>query len=348
MTIAFVRFSRRLGRKRCASRDASALITTCSATRTNSAESAACSIPRCLWRCSRSGQLPNSAVRVGQTVAHRDYKNRRPRQNELMAARRPNPSPCSDARLFMNDIASLLAALGYPDPDSLTTERTIWPAGATIRTSRICSASLTGKTAVTSPEIRHIVQTIYTDHLQLPAEWSAAQRQEFIETEAGKISHQVAELAAEMGEQAVADWIARHGDHPDYLTKVGLLNTAMAAAKEIVLNNELYEMIAKPADSTPSEPIDAEPVLDHSQIPWDQRWTRTRYRTEPSDQIEALAAAIWPDPNYSAVFRIKAGYLLAARAEDQLPLPRHAGDPLAEQLAQMIYADLRHDGLPEH
>jgi len=247
----------------------------------------------------------------------------------------------------MDDIAALLAALGYPDPDTLTTERTIWSAGATIRTSRICSASLTGKTAVTSPEIRQIVHAVYTDHLQLPAEWTAAQRQEFIEAEAGKISHQIAELAAEMGEQAVADWIARHGDHPDYLTKVALLNTATAAAKEIVLNNELYEMIPEPPDSIPSDLIEGEPVLDRSLIPWYQRWTHTRYRTEPSDQIEALAAATWPDPNYSAVFRIKAGYLLAARAEDQLPLPRRPGDPLAEQLAQMIYTDLRHDGLPE-
>jgi len=249
--------------------------------------------------------------------------------------------------LFMDDLAALLAALGYPDPDTVTTERTIWRAGATIRASRICSASLTGKAAVTSPEIRQIVHTVYTDHLQLPAEWSAAHRQEFIEAQAGKISHQIAELAAEMGEQAVADWMARHGDHPDYLTKVGLLNSATAAAKEIVLNNELYEMIPEPPDPIPSDPIEAAPVLDRSQIPWDQRWTHTRYRTEPSEQIEALATAIWPDPNYSAVFRIKAGYLLSARAEDQLPLPSRPGDPLAEQLAQMIYTDLRHDGLPE-
>ncbi|MGH3556009.1 MAG: hypothetical protein ACRDTK_00550 [Mycobacterium sp.] len=200
---------------------------------------------------------------------------------------------------------------------------------------------------MTSPEIRQIVQTIYTDHLQLPTEWNAAQRHEFIEAEAAKISHQVAELAAEMGEQAVADWIARHDDHPDYLTKVGLLNAATAAAKEIVLNNELYEMIPEPPDPTPSDLIESESACDRGPLPWDQRWTRTRYRTEPSEQIEALTATIWPDPTYSAVFRIKAGYLLAARAEDELPLPSRPGDPLTEQLAQMIYTDLRHDGLPE-
>ncbi|MBY0441724.1 MAG: hypothetical protein K2Q25_06250, partial [Mycobacteriaceae bacterium] len=174
---------------------------------------------------------------------------------------------------------------------------------------------------MTSPEIRQIVHTVYTDHLHLPEEWSATQRQEFIETQASTISHQIAELAAELGEQAVADWRAQHGNYPDYLTKVGLLNTATAAAKEIVLNNELYEMIPEPPDSIASDSIETEPVLDRSQIPWNQRWTHTRYRTEPSEHIETLAAVIWPDPNYSAVFRIKAGYLLAARAQDQLPPP---------------------------
>ena len=57
--------------------------------------------------------------------------------------------------------------------------------------------------------------------------------------------------------------------------------------------------------------------------------------------------AVWPDPGFSALFRIKAGYLIAARAEDQLVLPSDRHDPLAAQLAQMVYADLRADGLPE-
>ena len=52
----------------------------------------------------------------------------------------------------------------------------------------------------------------------------------------------------QMGEQAVADWTARHGDHPDFMTKVGLLNTASASAKEMVLAQELYELIPEPPD----------------------------------------------------------------------------------------------------
>jgi hypothetical protein len=81
-------------------------------------------------------------------------------------------------------------------------------------------------------------------------------------------------------------------------------------------------------------------------LPWTQRWTRTQYRTDPGEATESLVATLWPAPEFSALFRIKAGYLLAARAEDQLPLPRQTGDPLAVELAEMVYQDLRDDGLP--
>lgn len=238
------------------------------------------------------------------------------------------------------------AARGYPDPATITQERTIWPAGATVRTSRICSACSTGQMAVSSPEIRQIVADVYTHHLELPSEWTTARRQEFIEAEAARISRQVAELAAQMGEQSVASWKASHGDHPDYMTKVGLLNTASASAKEMVLTQELYELVPEPPEET-LEQSQPEPIPDRSQVPWDQRWTRTYWRSEPSQALEDLAARVWPDPGFSEVFRIKAGYLLAARAEDQLPLPTDPGDPLAEQLTQLVYSDLRHDGLPE-
>ena len=200
---------------------------------------------------------------------------------------------------------------------------------------------------MSSPEIRQIVEDVYTHHLPLPPEWTPAQRAAFIEQQAARISRQVADLAAGLGEQAVAEWTRRYGEHPDYLTKVGLLNTATAAAREIVLNDELYGMIPEPQDTPPADLIEPEPIPDRTQLRWDQRWTRTRYRSEPSQQIEDLVTRVWPDPDFSAVFRIKAGYLLAARTEDRLRLPRDRDDPLAAELSPMIYRDLRHDGLPE-
>ncbi|MGY4646228.1 hypothetical protein [Mycobacterium sp. URHB0021] len=196
---------------------------------------------------------------------------------------------------------------------------------------------------MTSPEIAQIVAEVYRQHLTLPAEWTTAQRQSFLDKTAATLSRQVAELAAELGEQTVQEWMAEHGDHPDYLTKVGLLNTATASAKEIVLSQQLYELIP-PEPESPDE--DRDPPSPTETPPWTQRWTHTRYRTEPNEELEDLVASLWPAPEFSAVFRIKAGYLLAARAEDQLPLPRQAHDPLTAELAQMVLQDLRDDGLP--
>lgn len=242
---------------------------------------------------------------------------------------------------------SFLAALGYRDPDTITQERAIWQASDTqIRTSRICSASSAGKVAVTSPEIREIVNSVYDQHLPLPTEWTPRQREEFLEAQAATISRQVAELSAAMGEQAIAEWKYQHEQAPDYLTRVGLLNTARSQAMEIVLTNELYEQIPQ-ENEPPDNPAPDPQTPPPGPVPWERRWTNTAHRSDPSEEIEDLAAAIWPAPDFSAVFRIKAGYLLAARAEDQLPLPSHRDDPLAATLAPLIYADLRHDGLPE-
>lgn len=195
---------------------------------------------------------------------------------------------------------------------------------------------------MTSPEIAQIVAQVYTHHLTLPSDWTPAQRQGFLDKTAATLSRQIAELAAELGEQAVAEWTTEHGQHPDYLTKVGLLNTATASAKEIVLNDQLYELIPPPPDRQNPE---TDPPQDQA-LAWTQRWTRTQHRNDPDEATEALVASLWPDPQYSALFRIKAGYLLAARAEDQLPLPQQASDPLAVELAEMVYQDLRDDGLP--
>ncbi|OBK04839.1 hypothetical protein A5722_01235 [Mycobacterium vulneris] len=223
----------------------------------------------------------------------------------------------------------------------------MWQASAhQIRTSRICSASSTGKAAVTSPEIREIVDNIYDEHLTLPTQWTPQQRDQFLEAEASRISRQVAEVAAQMGEQAVRQWQTEHGQHPDYLTKVGLLNTTRAQAMEIVLSQELYEKIPQ-NDESSELPASQTMLQDRLQVPWQQRWTHSALRIEPSEQIEGLVAEVWPAPDFSAVFRIKAGYLLAARAEEYLPLPSHPDDPLAATLAPLILADLRHDGLPE-
>ena len=79
---------------------------------------------------------------------------------------------------------------------------------------------------MSSPEIRQIVQDVYSQHLALPPEWTPEQSATFLEDEAVRISQQIAQLADQMGAQSVAAWTQRTGEHPDYLTKVELLNTA--------------------------------------------------------------------------------------------------------------------------
>ncbi|MGY4712985.1 hypothetical protein ACXDF8_26135 [Mycolicibacterium sp. CBM1] len=195
-----------------------------------------------------------------------------------------------------------------------------------------------------SPEIRQVVTQVYTSHTLLPPEWTPEQQREFVGQEAVRLSRQVAELAAELGEQAIQEWTARTGQHPDFLTKVGLMNTTTSQAQELVLGQQLYTLIPPPADDWLDDGSAARP--DRAQAPWDQRWTSTYYRTDPSAELEDLAAAVWPSPDFTALFRIKASYLLAARAEDHQPLPIDRHDALADQLAQLVYADLRADGLP--
>lgn len=195
-----------------------------------------------------------------------------------------------------------------------------------------------------SPEIRQIVKHVYTTHNLLPSEWTPQQQQRFLGQEAARLSRQVAELAAEMSEQAIQDWIACTGVHPDFWTKVGMVNTGTAQARELVLGQQLYTLIPTLADRPLDDGSMERP--DAAQVPWDQRWTRTYYRTDPSAELEELVVAVWPSPDFSALFRIKAGYLLAARAEDHQPVPIDRHDPLADQLAQLVFADLRTDGLP--
>lgn len=199
---------------------------------------------------------------------------------------------------------------------------------------------------MTSNEIQQIVTEVYTTHDLMPLEWTPQQRQDFLDREAGRLSRRVASLAAEMTDQAVQEWISRHGDHPDFLTKAGLVNNVTSQAKELVLSQELYELIPAPVEDDSLQDCSAG-LPDRSQVPWSERWTRTAYRTEPTEDQEDLVAALWPTPDFSALFRIKAEYLIAARAEDLLPLPADRHDPLAAQLAQMVYDDLRADGLPE-
>lgn len=200
-----------------------------------------------------------------------------------------------------------------------------------------------------SREFLTILNEVYPRHLQLPPEWTDQEQQRYLVGEAERLSQMVAELADQLAAQSVMQWTRSHGRHPDYLTKVGLINTARMTAREQILSSELYEQIPSSADETDEDrdAIREEPAQARDDIPWDHRWTDPDWRSEPSEATQTLIEQIWPEPRFSMLFRIKAAYLLAAREEDGLTIPTTSDSPLAQELAAMIYQDLRSDGLPE-
>lgn len=178
-------------------------------------------------------------------------------------------------------------------------------------------------------------------------QWSPAQRETFLDSQAARISYQVAELAAEMGAQAVGAWTRSRGEHPDYLTKAGMLNTARSQAMEIVLNNELYEQI-------PTE--DGQP----SNLWGAQRPSARSQSGALGSTLDPAPVSQRPQPEHRGADRGSvAGPELLGGVSDQgrIPasrpgrgwpaLPSGPDDPLTSTLAQMVYTDLRDDGIPE-
>ena len=219
------------------------------------------------------------------------------------------------------------------------------PQAQQIATSRICSASSTGKAAVSSPEIVRSFRRLQPA-LALPPEWTPRAAATFLEDEAARISQQVAQLADQMGAQSVAEWTQRPGEHPDYLTKVGLLNTAMASAKEIVLSQQLYELIPEPPEDARATETRADAgsqsgavgsALDTHPVP--QRTQRGRSRTWPRRS--------GPTRSSRRCFGSRPATCWRPARRTTCRCPAHPEDPLAEELAQLVYSDLRHDGLPE-
>ncbi|WP_333893235.1 hypothetical protein [Mycolicibacterium gadium] len=101
----------------------------------------------------------------------------------------------------------------------------------------------------TDPGILHAVKAVYTTDLGLPYDWTYAQRAEFIEYEADKITWMVRAQASTLGDQSIEQWTRRHdGRAPDPMVQSALRTAARAQALHIVLNTELYELIASDAE----------------------------------------------------------------------------------------------------
>ncbi|MDP7707409.1 hypothetical protein [Mycobacterium sp. TY815] len=197
--------------------------------------------------------------------------------------------------------------------------------------------------------MRQAVDDVHRQYTMLPEDWTPTQREQYLQTLTGRLDRMAAELADTLAATAIAEWTNHRGQHPDYLTTVQLRTTALQNAREMIVRQELYDQIP-PEQYEDEQTVEFDPPLHQPipacQVPWDQRWKDARYRSEPGEPIEALAEMVWPAPQFSVMFRIKAAYLLIARLEDQLPVPDGPQHPLALDLAPMVYEDLLADGYP--
>jgi len=131
-----------------------------------------------------------------------------------------------------------------------------------------------------SAVIRQIVARTWKEHIGVPQEWSTEQTEEFFTAEATRMADRISRMQAEQQLVVIRQWRHAHnGDQPDYLTQVGLINTARSQAEEIVLSQELYEQI--PEDSENSEEEDELQAAWEAQVEREQWFRRLPEGDEP-------------------------------------------------------------------
>lgn len=116
------------------------------------------------------------------------------------------------------------------------------------RMRRVRTCTVESMPLETDPGILHAVNTVYTTDLGLPEGWTDAQRAEFIEYEANKITWMVRAQASTLGDQSIEEWSRRSGGRtPGRALRYSLRANARAEALTRVLNTELYELITPDA-----------------------------------------------------------------------------------------------------
>lgn len=206
--------------------------------------------------------------------------------------------------------------------------------------NRICSASMHRRMKpVSSQWMREAVEAAYRQ-LGLPTSWTSEQTETFLTLVTERLDAKAAQLSIDLGEDAISRWRTAHpGQDPDHQTTVGLHETALENAREAVVREELYALMPTPAEDQ-SEPVSR----PSPEVSWEDRWRDLRYRTEPSEAVEDLVDRVWPQR--SAMFRVKAAYLLATRAEEGRPVPTSPRHHLVPRLTALVEEELRADGYP--
>jgi len=213
-----------------------------------------------------------------------------------------------------------------------------------------------------SAEIRQIVARTWREHIGVPQEWSREQTEEFFTEEATRMADRISRMQAEQQLVVIRAWRHAHnGDQPDYLTQVGLINSARAQCQEIVLSEELYEQIPEEQDEEtyPTGEWDESNwgCLPEGNEAWavaarenPDRW-KTVFRSEATEEIVDAVAALWPQR--TATFHFYMELLWQSRVEDDKPVPavepvprtqlrtRRANAAVMEEMTQLVDAEER-------
>jgi len=169
------------------------------------------------------------------------------------------------------------------------------------------------------------------------------QRQQVIDREAVRL-HELTEQASEaFATQSHAQWQAANpGRAPSHSDTVATRDTAWRAAREMVLASQLYPRVTP---QMREEWTHTEAALDEAIHQQNQaarlardpdRWRRREVAQMPV--ATRIVERVWlekPGP-----FRALAQALIAQRIEDDQPVPHTPASPLAEDLEEMIEAEL--------
>lgn len=143
-----------------------------------------------------------------------------------------------------------------------------------------------------------------------------------------------------------------HGQQPDYLTTVGLINNARNQIRQSVLDEELFSHLpTPPEDSEEQLPsieeltqhqamADAARIAAHRDDP--DRWKRALHRSAPTGPIVELVATLWGERRPR--FRVTAQYLLQARSEDGQPIPQDRSSDLYRSCTSLLENEMRARG----
>ena len=218
-----------------------------------------------------------------------------------------------------------------------------------------------------SAEIRQIVARTWKEHIGVPQEWSTEQTEEFFTAEATRMADRISRMQAEQQLVVIRQWRHAHnGDQPDYLTQVGLINSARAQCQEIVLSQELYEQIPDDLDAVEQAEQEEYEARYWEEQTWcrlpqgndpesvsrrtdPDRWKGV-YRSPATEEVEDAVKAVWPEQTIP--FWVLMGLLWQSRVEDGKPVPstvplprtqlraRRANEALKDEMAQLVNADL--------